>query len=89
MPDDDDNLSTVHADLVGRFEHDKRIRYLEVEQGVQSATLAEVKATLPRMEDRLVKAIEASKPASPWPAVGALAGVMAVLVVVFAAIYGQ
>jgi hypothetical protein len=77
-------LSDVHADLVGRLKHDERIRTLEQGQARVEAVIAE----LPRMETRIMQAIADNKPKSPWPAVGSLAGVMGVLIVVFAAIYG-
>lgn len=79
------SLSEVHADLVGRLDHDERLR--DVEQ--QVAVLSTMPDAMRRMEDRLVTAIEESKAKSPWPAVSALAGVMAVMLVVTAAIYGQ
>jgi hypothetical protein len=83
-------LSDVHADLVGRFEHDKRLRLVEQGQARTEAILAE----LPRMEERLMNAIagigaevrrvddEATRP-RPWPAIvsAAVAAVALVLVV--------
>jgi hypothetical protein len=76
-------LSEVHADLVGRLRQDERLR--EVEK--QVASLSNLPALMERMENRLTTAIADNKPKSPWPAVGALTGVMSVLCVVFAAIY--
>ena len=70
------SLSDVHADLVGRFKHDERLRHVEQEQAAMRAAIAE----LPRMEGRLMTAIagvasevrrvdaEASSP-RPWPAI--------------------
>ncbi len=78
-------LSDVHADLVGRLKHDERLRHVEQ----QVAVLSTIPDTMQRMEARLVSTIEANRPKSPWPAVGAVAGVMGVLIVVFAAIYGR
>lgn len=37
------NLSDVHADLIGRFEHDKRLRYVEVVQAETSTSVAALK----------------------------------------------
>lgn len=79
----DPSLSEVHADLVGRLKQDERLR--EVEK--QVAQLSNLPDLMQRMEARLVAAISDTKPKSPWPAVGAMAGVMGVLIVVFAAIY--
>lgn len=79
------SLSEVHADLVGRLKHDERLRHVEQ----QVAVLSTIPEAMQRMETRLVTAITDNKPKSPWPAVGALGGVLGVLVVVFAAIYGQ
>lgn len=84
MSSTEPTLSQVHADLVERFKHDERLRSVEQEQAAMRAVIAD----LPRMEARIMGAIEANRPKSPWPAVGALAGVMGVLVVIFAAIYG-
>lgn len=70
------SLSDVHADLVGRFEHDKRLRLVEQGQARTEAVIAD----LPRMEERIMVAIagvsaevrrvdaEASTP-RPWPAI--------------------
>lgn len=78
MPQEPD-LSTVHADLVGRLEHDKRLRQLEQQQAATTAILAD----LPRMEDRLVRAIQESRPrnVAQWAAVlvSALAVVVAIV----------
>lgn len=78
-------LSQVHADMIERFEHDKRLR--AVEQDV--AALRLLPAEVQRMEGRLVEAIKANAPKSPWPAVSALAGVLGIVLVVAAAIYGR
>lgn len=80
-----DDFSALRSELREGFEHDKRIRALEAGHARVEAVIAD----LPRMEDRLVRAIEATKPKSPWPAVGALAAVLAVILVVAAALYGQ
>lgn len=77
------SLSEVHADLVGRLKQDERLR--EVEK--QVAALSNLPDLMQRMEARLVAAIADTKPKSPWPAVGALAAAIGVLVVVLAAIY--
>jgi hypothetical protein len=87
-------LSDVHADLSGRLELDKRLRGVEIEQASQAAAVNGLREEIHAMrtdqkEDKaeIVQAIRDSK-VKPWPAVGALAGVMGVLIVVFAAIYG-
>ena len=77
------SLSEVHADLVGRLKQDERLR--EVEK--QVASLSNMPDLMQRMEARLVVAISDTKPKSPWPAVGALAAVMSVLIVLLAALY--
>lgn len=83
-------LSDVHADLVGRFDHDKRLRLVEQAQARTEAAIAD----LPRMEDRLIAAIadvkteirrvdaEASTP-RPWPAIvsAVVAAVLLILIV--------
>lgn len=76
-------LSDVHADLVGRLKQDERLR--EVEK--QVAALSNLPDLMQRMELRLVTAINENRPKSPWPAVGALAAVMSVVLVLAAAIY--
>ena len=82
MPEDLDSL----ADRIDRgFKHDERIRALEQGQARVEAVIAE----LPRMEDRIMAAIEAIRPKSPWPAVGALAAALSVVLVIAAAIYGR
>lgn len=78
-------LSEVHADLVGRLKHDERLR--AVEQKI--AALELLPAAVERMEARLVEAIKANAPRSPWPAVSALAGVLSVVLVLAAVIYGR
>lgn len=78
-------LSEVHADLVGRLKHDERLR--EVEQKV--ASLSNLPDLMRQMEQRLTTAIADNRPKSPWPAVGSVAAVMSVLLVVFAAIYAK
>lgn len=83
MPDP--SLSEVRDELVARLEHDKRLR--AVEQDV--AALRLLPDEMRRMEERLVKAIEAVKPRSPWPAVSALAGALGVFLVIAAALYGR
>jgi hypothetical protein len=77
-------LSEVHADLVGRFKHDDRLRSVEQEVAALRLLPTEIR----RMEDRLVAAIEANRPRSPWPAVSAMAAVLAVVLIVSAALYG-
>ena len=78
-------LSEVHADLVGRLKHDERLRDLETRQARVETAITEI----PRMEARLIAAIQELKPKSPWPAVSAIAGVVAVFLVVAAVLYGQ
>jgi hypothetical protein len=84
MPDREPTLSEVHADLVGRLQQDDRLR--KVEQDL--AALRLLPGEIQRMETRLVSAIEANRPKSPWPAVSAIAAVFAVVLVVAAALYG-
>lgn len=76
-------LSEVHADLVGRFHHDDRLR--KVEQEV--AALRELPQNMQRMEDRLINAISASK-VNLWPAVSGIVAIIAVVLVIAGAIYG-
>lgn len=73
-------LSEVHADLVGRLKQDERLR--EVEK--QTATLAAVVQDIPRMEQRLMSAIQESKPknAAAWASV--VVAVVAVVVAIVA-----
>jgi hypothetical protein len=77
-------LSEVHADLVGRLQQDERLR--KVEQDL--AALRLLPAEIQRMEARLVTAIEANRPRSPWTAVSAMAAVLTVVLIVSAALYG-
>lgn len=80
-------LSEVHADLAARLELDKRLRGVEMGQSSMEATVNSLMTELPRMEVRLVAAIQDAKPKSPWPAVSALAAVCALFLVIAAAIY--
>lgn len=89
-------LSDVHADLVGRLEQDKRLRALEQAQAAAGADMRAVKDELSHMraeakEDKaeLLAAIRENKPASPWPAVSAMAAVLGLMLILAAAIYGQ
>lgn len=88
-------LSDVHADLVGRFEHDKRLRLVEQGQARTEAIIAD----LPRMEERLMVAIagvssevrrvddEATAP-RPWPAiVSALIASVALILMIAERLY--
>lgn len=79
-----ESLDTIAARIQSGFKHDERIR--ELETGM--AEVKTVLASLPSMEQRLIKAIEENKPKSPWPAVSALAGLVGVALVLAAAIYG-
>lgn len=73
-------LSEVHADLVGRLKHDERLR--EVERS--TATLQAVVQEIPRMEARLVAAIQDTKPknAPAWASV--VVAIVAVVVAIVA-----
>ena len=83
MPDsNDDHVEAIRADVVSRLEHDKRLRAVETEQAAMAKSLEMMQENLPKMEERLMTAIANAKPPSPWPAVGALAGVLAVLLTV-------
>lgn len=75
MPEDDSALSEVHADLVGRLEHDKRLRAVEVEQASMRSAFEAMRTELPKVEERLTAAIAASK-VNIWPAVGAICAVV-------------
>lgn len=76
-------LSDVHADLVGRFKHDERLR--DVEQ--RTARVEAVIADLPRMENRLTTEIrESRRNFSQWAGVAVAA--VAVFVAVIAVIQG-
>lgn len=90
------SLSQVHADLVERFEHDKRLRAVEQEMAEARAVIRD----LPRMEARIMGAItsvaeevrrvdtEASTP-KPWPAiVSAIVAAVALLLIVAERLYG-
>ena len=96
---DEPSLSEVRADIVGRLEQDKRLRAVEVGLAAQVEAVKNLEAYLPRMEDRLVQgqrqsedrlvaAIEAARP-KVWQAVGALASVTAVFLVIAAAVYAR
>lgn len=43
MPNEDPSLSDVHADLVSRFETDKRLRHVEVGYAEMTASMGAVK----------------------------------------------
>lgn len=77
---DKDELSVVHADLVERLKQDERLR--SVEQ--QIATLMAVVADLPRMEGRLMAAIENARPKNTWSAAGVIVAAAAVVVAILA-----
>lgn len=81
-------LSEVHADLVARAKLDERLRAVETGQSSLEATVASLLKELPASEARLLRAIEANGPRSPWPAVGACTAVVAFLFAIAAAIYG-
>ena len=89
------SLSEVHADLVGRFQHDERLRHVEQTQAAQNATMHAMleKVDALRLDAKadkreLLTAIEASKP-KVWPAVSALTGVLVLLSGFFAVLYGN
>lgn len=88
------SLSEVHADLVGRFELDKRTRDLEKGYAAQGATVTAMSAEIHAMRDEaradkaeLLVAIKDSKP-NLWPAVAAITGIVVVVLALAAAIYG-
>lgn len=89
-------MSDLAAQIERGFAHDERVRSLEQEV----AALRLLPAEMRRMEDRITSENKASedrirseirdnKPKSPWPAVSALAAVLAVVLVIAAAIYGS
>jgi len=77
-------LGEVRDELKGALEHDKRLRYVEVEVATLSAQQAEIKTYLPRMEDRLISEIQTNKPKrASWPTVvsAAVASVALILAI--------
>lgn len=73
-------LSEVHADLVGRLKHDERLRAVET----QTATLQAIVQDIPRMETRLMAAIQDTKPKNTWAAAGVIVAAAAVVVTIIA-----
>lgn len=83
-------LKALHADLVERLDHDRRLRAVEQ----QTATLGLLPAELLRMEDRIMRAIgetkvsvESNRPKPVWPAVSSVVAAVALLLVVAQALY--
>lgn len=86
----DPSLAEVRDELKGALEHDKRLRYVEVEVATLSAQQAEIKTYLPRMEDRLITEIQSNKPAKvSWPTVvSACVATVALVLTVAKPLYG-
>lgn len=87
-------LSDVHADLVGRFQHDERLRHVETVQSAQSATMNAVREEIRAMradakDDKLevLSAIADAKPKPVWPAVSGVIACVALLLVVAERLY--
>ncbi|GAA1550007.1 hypothetical protein GCM10009804_03240 [Kribbella hippodromi] len=76
-------LSEVHADLVGRLKHDERLRTLEQ----QTATLQAIVQDIPRMEARIMAAIQEAKPknTAAWASVIVAAVTVVVAIVAYTA----
>lgn len=80
-------LSDVHADLVARFDHERRLRAVEIEQASTSTSVDGLTTEVRTMKVDLLTAIAANAPKPVWPVVGGLASVMMVLMALFAVIY--
>lgn len=88
-------LSEVHADLVGRLEHDKRLRAVEQRQARIEAVIED----LPRMEERIMRALgdvkhnlerldsETTSPRPIWPALSAVVAAVALILVIAERLY--
>lgn len=92
MPDP--TLSDVHADLVGRFQHDERLRHVETVQAAQTATMNAVREEIREMradakqdKGEVLAAIADAKPKPIWPAVSSVIACVALLLVVAERLY--
>lgn len=88
MTHGDPSLSQVRDEILQHVNLDGRVRKVEIQQATTEAVLASVKDELRQTKTDIVAEIRASKPASPWPAVSALAAVLSVVLLIAARLYG-
>lgn len=73
--------------ILNHIDLDGRVRKVEIQQATTEAVLTSLKEELRQTKTDIVAEIRASKAASPWPAVSALAAVLAVVLLVAARLY--
>lgn len=87
-------LSQVHTDLVGRLDHDKRIRDLEAGQAATVTQLSGISGELRGVREdgkatraELLAAIRENRPEPPWKAMTAMLGLVTLVFLIAGAIY--
>lgn len=88
MNSTDPSLGQVRDEILASVNLDGRVRRVEIQQATTEAVLSSLKEEMRTTKTEIVAEIRASKPPSPWPAVSALAAVLAVVLVIAANIYG-
>jgi hypothetical protein len=82
------SLGQVRDEILSHVNLDGRVRHVEIQQATTSTELTGLKDEVRSMKNDIVAEIRASKPPSPWPAVGSLAAVLSVVLLVAARLYG-
>jgi hypothetical protein len=85
----DPSLRQVRDEIIQHVNLDGRVRKVEIQQATTEAVLSSLKEELRQTKTDIVAEIRASKPPSPWPAVGALAAVLSVVLLIAARLYGS
>lgn len=88
MSHEEPTLRQVRDELKADLQLDGRVRAVEIQQATTATELTSLRDEVRAMKTDIVAEIRASKPQSPWPAVSALAAVLAVVLVVAARLYG-
>ncbi|HET7736136.1 MAG TPA: hypothetical protein VFK52_09200 [Nocardioidaceae bacterium] len=82
-------LSDIADKIERGFDHDRRLRAVEIEQASTSTSVDSLTTEVRTMKQDLLTAIAANAPKPIWPVVGGLASVMMVLMALFAVIYSK
>lgn len=88
MTSPDPTIGQARDEIIQHVGLDGRLRKVEIQQATTATELTGLKDEVRSMKTDIVAEIRASKPASPWPAVSALAAVLAVVLVISARLYG-
>lgn len=80
-------LGQVRDELVTQLNLDARVRGVEVQQAEHGSELSALRHELRTSKTDILAAIEAVKPKPIWPALSAVVGAIALLVVVIGLIY--